>query len=68
MKEVKAFGLGWKEFICIIAAVIVGQEATDFLKVENCFLDLIIFFIGWFIGYAVCYYLIKFIQKWTGKN
>jgi len=68
MKEVKAFGLGWKEVICIIAAVIVGQEASDYFKVENRFFDLIIFLTGWAIGYAICYNLIKLIQKWTGKN
>ncbi len=68
MGKIRPFGLSWIDFVCIIVAVIVAEMATDYFKAENIFLEMIIFFIGWFIGFTICYYMIKLIRKWIEKN
>ncbi len=68
MGKIRPFGLSWIDFVCIIVAVIVADMVTDYLKPGNIFVELIEFFIGWFIGFTICYYMIKLIRKWIEKN
>ena len=64
----KFLGTTWDDWVSIFVAVSVAEMALDAFKPEGIFLHLLIFFIGWFIGFTTCKLLINQILKWTGKN